>query len=244
MRTRTKTLWAAAALGIPLVAAAPSAAAHDTTGTGNGPTTEAELRADLRPVPHPAGAFPLSGRAEVELSGTWAEVHLRAAGAAPGLNHLVHIHGDVQARNECPTAAFDGNPNDPNAKKDGLISVSEGLFDLPDGTLGYGPVQVSFTTSGAVDAASGGALTRMPLADGRGRVSYERQFALPTPVFGPGDPRDRSTVDLTAGGLAASIASGNMHVVIHGADLNHNGRYDGPAEVSLPVACGTLAADR
>lgn len=112
---------------------------------------------------------------------------------------------------------------------DGLIDTLEGLPD-------YGPIDVSLTTNGGtsgefVDAL---ALDRFPVANRAGVLTYNREFTIPTEF---------------------ADALGQLHIVVHGEDLNDNGQYDFdtgtsslsgpvgadvPLEAELPVACGTI----
>lgn len=215
----------AMALGVPLLLTAPGASAH---GGGDAKELEGELEA----VPHSAFRNHAEGEVEVERRGQRVHVELEAEDVAPDLAHLVHIHGRVQAANECPSIAADTDGN-------GLISIVEGAVPAPDGSPGYGPVQVSLTRFGPVDAGSGGALERMPRADEDGEIEYERMFRLPAPVTGE-----------SVGQLARSLQ--DMHVVVHGVDLNGNGVYDDDnpdggdptdAETLLPALCGALDPD-
>lgn len=104
---------------------------------------------------------------------------------------------------------------------DGLIETAEGLPD-------YGGIFVSFTLFGDTSPGSALALPRFPAADSSGYLEYERRIAVP-----------------------ANIASrlDEMHIVIHGEDLDNNGSYGGrttvlgaPLEAELPVACGEIDA--
>jgi hypothetical protein len=202
-------------LTAPLLAP-PAASAH-------GPE-ERTFAATLRPVPHdPAvdGGSTARGQAEFELRGVRLRAEIEVRGVSPRLRHLMHVHGSTRARNECPDSlAYDTDG-------DGLISVPEGAVTSPQGRPGYGPVQVSFTTSGDVGAASGGALDRMAPADAAGRIDYARTFRLPTPV------------DAVSPAALARAFPG-LHVVVHGHDIDGNGAYDSPLELSLPVACGAI----
>ena len=221
---RRKILLGAGALivGVPLLAA-PSATADDRD--------ERKLEAELKAVPHTAVTVKADGEAEIEVKGVRVEVELDVEGVAPKLPHLVHIHGDLQARNECAVGTDDADGN-------GLISIVEGAVPQGPDDYGYGPVQVSLTRFGDVSAA-GGAIERMPVADDDGDIDYERRFVLPQPATGE-----------TRRELAKSLA--DMHVVVHGVDLNGNGVYDEgnpdggdptDAEALLPALCGEIGHD-
>ena len=161
-----------------------------------------------------------SGQASVVLVDNQVRAFLFARGLSPNLPHAMHIHGHDEAVAECPSMARAGD--------DGLIDTVDGLPD-------YGPIQVSFTTRGATGGnllPDGLDLSRFPVADRFGLMSYQRTLTVPDDV-------------------AARL--GDMHIVIHGHDLNGNGTYDGqasslsalvgvpvPLEAELPVACGPL----
>ena len=102
---------------------------------------------------------------------------------------------------------------------DGLIETAEGLDD-------YGGVLVSFTTRGDTSAESILALDRFPVAKDNGLLKYKRTFSVP---------------------LSIAERLDDMHVVVHGEDLDEDGAYGGrttvlgaPLEGELPVACGEL----
>ncbi len=175
----------------------------------------ARFAASLSPVPHnPAadGGSNVTGNASLRLLTTNVQVKLSASGLSPNLPHLAHIHGFVQAQNECPGIEADAND-------DGLIDTLEGL-------PAYGPVLVTFTTEGTTSPAVAFDPSVAPIADASGNLVYERSIKVSEAI--------RSNL-------------GGLHIVIHGLDLNGNGRYDGPIssagvllELELPVACGTI----
>ena len=173
--------------------------------------------AGLSPVPHSATADSgsnASGQASIEyVRGTTYLVTVNATGLSPNLPHLAHIHGVVQAQNECPPASAAGN---------------DGLIDTLDGLPSYGPILVTFATSGDTSAAAGLNIGTAPVADANGNLFFQREIKI-------------------KGNVAANLD--DLHVVIHGEDLNDNGTYDGqastlapgvPLEAELPVACGTI----
>lgn len=92
-----------------------------------------------------------------------------------------------------------------------------------------GEILLSLTTEGDTSPASALDVTRYPT---EGTVSYERTFTIEARV---------------------AEELGNLHVVVHGVDVNDNGEYDFdiggsdydeslPLEATLPALCGTLAA--
>ncbi|MBW3604559.1 MAG: hypothetical protein KY460_06525 [Actinobacteria bacterium] len=114
----------------------------------------------------------------------------------------------------------------PDADQDG-----DGLVSTAEGVPSYGGVLQSLTTEGDTSGDSALAVDRFPVAGDDGSVSYSRTFELPQDVAD----------DL-----------GNLHLVLHGIDLDDSGAYDGdavsslddslPLEATIPAACGTLAA--
>ena len=104
---------------------------------------------------------------------------------------------------------------------DGLLSTVEGL-------PAYGPIDVTFSTFGSTTPAAALTLAAAPMASAAGTIDYTRTFQIP-------------------GKIAAHIS--DLHVVIHGADLNGDGSYDGvdgslgagiPLEAEIPVSCGAI----
>lgn len=157
------------------------------------------------------------GSATLTLRGLNLTAHIVASGLSP-LPHLMHIHGVIGAQNDCPNvsdlAALDTN-------HDGFIATAEGLPR-------YGPIDVTFSTTGSTTPAAALTLSTAVVADGAGNIDYTRSFMIPKAV----------AKDLS-----------DLHVVIHGADLNNDGSYDGvdgslgagiPLEAEIPVSCGAI----
>lgn len=184
------------------------------------------FEADLRPVPHDHeadGGSQVRGAAWLRLDGRRLTVHLEARGLTPNEPHAMHVHGTLQAKNECPGIERDANTGDPvdpgtfeAGTPDGLISLGEGLPD-------YGPIQVSLTKRGDTSADSGLTLERFTKADSQGRLDYQRTFMVPREVA-----RDLS----------------DLHIVLHGADLPSDANHSSLSslfEATLPVACGEIS---
>jgi hypothetical protein len=182
------------------------------------------FRADLAPVaanPSTSEGDRASGIAFLTQRGDRLTGVIFARGLTPGLPHAMHIHGLAEAESECPGIDRDANG-------DGLVDTLEGLVD-------YGPILVSLTTSGGTGGnllPDGLDLSRFPVANRAGFITYHRTFSIP---------------------MSVAERLGELHVVIHGSDLNGNGTYDGepsslsalvgatvPLEAELPVACGPL----
>lgn len=202
-KTRTAGVFATLAAGL-LIAAAPVMAAVGSFHASTSPVQDVS-----------AGSGPnVSGSADLTLRGVNLTAHITASGLSPNLPHLMHIHGVLGALSDCPNASADVN-------EDGFIDTAEGLPD-------YGPILVTFSTSGSTSAGAGLTLSTAVVADSSGRIDYLRTFRIPGKI---------------------AIKLSDLHVVIHGADLNGNGAYDGidgslgagiPLEAEIPVSCGTI----
>ena len=115
----------------------------------------------------------------------------------------------------------------------------DGLLTNEEASGEYGAIFLALTTKGDASAKSALDVDRMPVADDQGRMDYRR-------TFGPGDmPR----------GLLDHLSA--LHVVQHGIDVNHNGKYDVdgagvstfaknlgasgvPEEATDPASCGMV----
>jgi hypothetical protein len=175
----------------------------------------------LSPVPHnpmASGNSHTSANSALIRIGNYVVATVYVRGAAPGLVHAQHIHGP--GLHACPSPARDVN-------HDGLIDVTEGSVD-------YGPIVVSLTTSGDATPASALAVERFPTASSSGAYSYARFLRIGTDI-----PAD----------VASHLS--DFHIVVHGIDTNHNGAYDfskGPSdltptlpqEATVPAACGLI----
>jgi len=119
----------------------------------------------------------------------------------------------------------------------------DGLLTNEEASGEYGNVFLALTTRGDASAKSGLDLARMPVADTSGRLTYDRTF---------------SAAELPDG-LVKYLS--DAHVVQHGIDVNHNGRYDVagagistfaknlgvpgvPEEVTDPASCGMVTGAR
>ncbi len=159
-----------------------------------------------------------SGTATVALSGNNVTVNVRATGLSANLAHAMHIHAGGQAT--CPAPAADTN-------KDTYV-------DAKEAEASTGPLKVSLTTSGDTGSNSALAVDRMPKADAKGALTYNRTFTLPSGVTAA--DMQRATID------------------IHGISslFNDKAKYDGDKkseldnklafEITAPAACGKLTS--
>jgi hypothetical protein len=105
---------------------------------------------------------------------------------------------------------------------------SDGYISTAEGVPFYGGIVNSLTTSGDTSPSSALALERYPVANGNGDYTYSRTFTLSDDITNLED----------------------VHIVVHGADINESGVYDGvkessiapgvPFEATVPVACGLV----
>lgn len=181
--------------------------------------------AALHAVPHDHvadGGSDVNGDATLRLAGRMLDIRLTATGLTPGEPHAMHIHGDVQAANECPGIEVDANTGDQIDPGGFVAGTPDGLISLGEGLPDYGPIDVSLTVTGDTSAASGLSLERFLTADANGRIDYHRSVEVPKDV-------------------AKNL--GNLHIVVHGADLpgdSDSSSLSSLFEATLPVACGEI----
>lgn len=214
---RIMSAVAVAATGLSITAATATGNKADQRG---GPE---RYVAGLNAVPHDPsadGGSDASGRAMLALRGNTVSVLLKGRGLSPNLPHAAHIHGkDHPEVSTCPGA---------DRRVGG---VSDALIETVDGIADYGPILVSFTTSGNTTPADGLALDRMPVAKDNGKFTFRRDIQVPDEVADHLDEK---------------------HIVIHGHDIDGDGSYDpgpitalgAPLEAELPVACGEIHRQR
>ena len=218
MRNRSLLTVLAAAALLPAFTAPALATGGQTDDRSDAETYQARLD----PVPHHPradGGSDVNGHAELVLVDGKLKVEVEAYGLSPLLPHLMHIHGELEAQNECPG---------PDARKGG---VNDRLIETVDGLPAYGPIQVTFSTEGDTSPDAALSLDTAPVADRYGNLYYQRVL-----LDVPDDVLDELD---------------DLHIVIHGADLDGDGMYDAtpvtelgaPLEAELPVACGQLEND-
>ncbi|MFB9237598.1 hypothetical protein ACFFWC_18915 [Plantactinospora siamensis] len=136
-------------------------------------------------------------------------VSIRSTGLVPNSPHAQHLHGSTGGMDfHCPDMSADKNGN-------GYVSTEEGMPV-------YGDIFISLTTRGDTAKASGLAVDRMPVADAKGNLMYDRTIPA---------------ADLPKGTIAHLK---DLHVVQHGIDANGNHKYDlaGLGESTLAKSAG------
>jgi hypothetical protein len=137
------------------------------------------------------------------------KISIRSTGLVPNSPHAQHLHGSTNGMDfHCPDMSADKDGN-------GYVSTEEGMPV-------YGDIFVSLTTKGDSSKASGLAIDRMPTADAKGDLRYDRTIAA---------------ADLPKGTIAHLK---DLHIVEHGVDANKNDKYDlaGLGESTLAKSAG------
>ncbi|GIE34815.1 hypothetical protein Ait01nite_078600 [Actinoplanes italicus] len=137
------------------------------------------------------------------------KISIRSTGLVPNSPHAQHLHGSTDGMDfHCPDMSADTDGN-------GYVSTEEGMPD-------YGNIFISLTAKGDTTPKSGLAVDRMPTADAKGNLSYER--IIPAADLPPGTIKHLK----------------DLHVVQHGIDANNNGEYDldGLGESTLAKSAG------
>jgi MYXO-CTERM domain-containing protein len=209
----SRTLLAAPVAVAALLIAAPSAAFADES-----------VHVQLDELNHSgaSGTATLTAMADGDL-----KVSIHSTGLVPNSPHAQHLHGSTQGMDfHCPDMSADKNHN-------GYVSTEEGMPV-------YGNIFISLTTKGDTAPASGLAVDRMPMADAKGNLSYDRTIPA---------------ADLPDGTIAHLK---DLHIVQHGIDANGNHKYDMqglgestlaksaglsgiPEEATDPAVCGMVA---
>jgi hypothetical protein len=161
------------------------------------------------------------------LSNGGLKVVIRSQGLVPGQPHPQHIHG----------SAHGGHFGCPTLKKND--TDGDGVLINEEATGEYGSIFLALTTRGGATPLDGLDVKRMPVADSKGRLNYQRTFPA----------------KMVPGGLREHLSS--VHVVQHGIDVNNNGKYDldalgestfakslgaagVPEEATNPASCGVV----
>ena len=169
----------------------------------------------------------VSGTATLTATGDGGlKVVIRSKGLVPGQPHAQHIHGSARGGHfKCATAENDTD--------------GDGVLTNEEATGEYGTVFFALTTRGGATPQDGLDVSRMPVADSKGRLDYERMFPA----------------DVVPEGLLENLSS--LHVVQHGIDVNGNDKYDLaalgvstfaenlgvaniPEEATNPASCGVV----
>jgi hypothetical protein len=204
-------LAVAVSVGVLALSGGPAAVADTTVGARLTPLNGSGA----------SGTVTLTSHADGSLT-----VVIHAHGLVPNQPHAQHIHGSAEGGHfMCPSKADDTN--------------GDGILTNEEATGEYGTIYMSLTTHGSTSARAGLALSRMPVADAQGRLSYQRTFPA----------------SMVPAALNDQLS--HVHVVVHGIDVNKNGRYDRgalgissfarnlglpgvPEEATDPATCGVV----
>jgi hypothetical protein len=220
VKVRARKGWGRAVSTVALMALVSAGLLVGQTGASADDGDDGDARrfhASLDPVPHRPSAD--NGSDVHGSSRLWLDGRrLRVRLRARGLDALPHaMH--IHGLDHPEVAFCPGREARNDLVDDGLIETVEGLED-------YGPILVSFTTRGDTSPASALALDRFKAANEDGKLFYKRSFRIPRDV---------------------AKRLGQFHIVVHGEDLNDDGKYGGritalgaPLEAELPVACGEI----
>jgi hypothetical protein len=220
-----KSIALIAATATMLALAVPAFAAHDA----NPSERVASYTYQVGGVPHPGTDQneDVSGTIRIRaLPNQKAQVKARLSGLTPNQPHAQHLHGALTGGNDCPTSVLAGT-----AIENGMLVPGDDFIATLDAASAYGGIQVSLTTSGDTSPASALAVSRFPVADSNGNLSYDRTFEVSDDVY---------------------AALGVLHYVAHGIDIDGSGGYDGPEspltaaidafdlpfEATIPAGCG------
>lgn len=215
--TRSRTLLPAlvGATALVFTAALPATAGHRPGAT--------VYRADLQEVADNDADGTPTGTVTIVQKGDRLRVNLDAEGLDEGL-HLSHVHGVIEASNECPGADADGG------------TVDDGLVDLVEGAPAYGPVLLALGADEgtAFDYSRTFTETDDPLGLNPSGVpldeigSLEQYHVVVHGVDVDGDGDLDGQQDLNGDGVIGD--SGNPVV-----DL-----AEGAFELSMPALCGEI----
>jgi hypothetical protein len=155
------------------------------------------------------------------------KIVIHSEGLVPNQPHPQHIHGSAHGGHfGCPTL----KKNDTDG--DGVLTNEEATGE-------YGTIFLALTTRGGATPEDGLDVKRMPVADSKGRLDYQRTIPAKQ----------------VPSGMREHLSS--VHVVQHGIDVNHNGKYDMdalgessfaknlgapgvPEEATDPATCGVV----
>jgi len=160
----------------------------------------------------------VTGTATLTLTGNSLRVNMRATGASANLAHATHIH--VGGAASCPTPSADTD-------KDKYVSAKEAEAST-------GPMKVSLTTSGDTGTGSALAVDRMPKADAKGNITYDRTFTLPSGVTAA----DMSKATIDVHGISSLFDDKAKYDGSKKSELDNKIAF----ETTVPAACGKLTS--
>lgn len=203
----------AVGLAALITSLATATAAQDTAAT---------YRATLSPLNAEVVGSKTAGEATFAVSGNDLTIRVTVNGAPPDIAHLQHFHGFTEGewQSECPTAESDANG-------DGIIDLIEtepraGITMVP---FHDDPVSMEIVRN------------TYPTANAKGSYTYEQTVSLSalSDAFAAKFPGQQ--VDLTRRVVFIHTVPASAKLPKSVASLG-----DIPAQITLPIACGAIAA--
>jgi hypothetical protein len=204
-------------VAIPCLFAVPSAAQESSQEQHS----KAVYLAQLRPMNSKATSHRTTGEARFTVEGDSLTISVQVKDAAPRLTHWQHFHGFKDNRDAtCATASADKN--------------RDGIVDLIETEPASGTTMVPFIDDPvSMNVAEG----MYPKASGDGTYEYQQTVSLEALTAAFSKAFDGAKLDLD-----------RRVVLIHGTPntLPKSGASLGPipAQVTLPIACGTIERSR
>jgi hypothetical protein len=202
------------ALAVSVCLIGALAAAHESSSEPHSKTVYA---AQLHPVNSKITGFQTMGEARFTVQGDSLTILVKVKGAAPGITHWQHFHGYKDNRDAtCATQAADVN--------------HDGIIDLIETEPASGTTMVPFIDDPVSMNVAEGTYPKASAAgtyEYRSTVSFEALSAAFSKAF------DGSKLDLD-----------RRVVLIHGTPKTLPGSVASlgpiPAQITLPIACGTI----
>lgn len=159
-------------------------------------------------------------KATILVRGNQLTVKIDGTGFAPNLVHAQHIHGAVQAANECPNVDADTN--------------GDGFIDVLEGVPSYGPIATSLTVFGDTSPAAALNLALHPTANAAGEIHYRRTFTVaPAMAANITDFHIvQHGIDINGSGAYDGAKESELFPVGSGV----------PFEITVPATCGQIEA--
>jgi hypothetical protein len=194
-------------------------AANGALAAGPGSHSQSVYVAHLHPMNSNVTGLQTTGEARFSVVGDQLTISVKATGLPPNLVHWQHFHGFADNRAAtCPSAAADAN--------------ADGIIDLIETEAAAGTTMLAFTDDPvAMDVAHG----TYPKASAAGTYTYRQTVSLKglTAAFAKAFNNQTLDLDRRVVFIHGVVATSNLPASV--ASLGPI-----PADVTLPIACGTI----